>query len=347
MNGIKGLLGLVIIVAMASCSPRNLMSLTVTEPARVTLPPEVKRAGIINRSLPGDKSKTIDKIDQILSAEGKDFDKDGAEKTIEGLADELKLNSRFESVKILDLSYKSPGLGVFPAVMSWEDLDQIVADHDLDIIYTLAFYDTETSVSYTNYPREIVGPLGIKVNAIEHEATALTLIKTGYRMYVPSERYIADEYELNRDLRTVGRGINPMKAAEAILGRREAVMQSSMDLGHIYGQRILARRVRVSRYYYVRGTNNFKIARRRAQTGDWEGAADLWQVEVENRKRKIAGRACYNMAIINEINGDLPAAIDWASTAYTDYRDRLALRYLNTLKRRLAAQDLLEAQKTD
>lgn len=40
------------------------------------------------------------------------------------------------------------------------------------------------------------------------------------------------------------------------------------------------------------------------------------------------------MAIINEINGDLDKAIEWASKSYTDYGDKLALRYLNLLKNR-------------
>jgi len=73
-----------------------------------------------------------------------------------------------------------------------------------------------------------------------------------------------------------------------------------------------AYRIRVARRYYVRGTNNFKIAKRRAQTGNGDGAAELCDKEVSNSKRKVVGRACYNLAIINEINDDLHAAVEWA-----------------------------------
>ena len=72
-----------------------------------------------------------------------------------------------------------------------------------------------------------------------------------------------------------------------------------------------AYRIRVARRYYVRGTTNFKIAKHRAQTGNGDGAAELCNKEVSNPKRKVAGRACYNMAIINEINDDLNAAVEW------------------------------------
>ena len=59
---------------------------------------------------------------------------------------------------------------------------------------------------------------------------------------------------------------------------------------------------------------------------------------------KIAGRACYNMAIINEINGDLNAAMDWASKSYTDYDISNALRYVNILKNRLANKRIIDHQ---
>jgi hypothetical protein len=143
---------------------------------------------------------------------------------------------------------------------------------------------------------------------------------------------------------SVGRGINPVKAAEAITGRKDAVLQISNNKGHSYALRTYPFKIRVTREYYVKGTNNFEIGKRRAQTGNWDSAAQLWEVETNNPKSKIAGRGCYNMAIINEINGDLNAAIDWASKSYIDYKDKNALRYLRVLENRVAKNALLAEQ---
>ena len=130
-----------------------------------------------------------------------------------------------------------------------------------------------------------------------------------------------------------------------IVGRKQAVLQASNNIGHNYALRIIPVKIRVTRDYYVRGTDNFKIARRRAQTGDWDGAAELWYKETSNPKAKIAGRTYYNMAIFNEINGDLDAAIDWASKAYSDFNNKLALHYLNVLKYRAQSQNELKQQQ--
>ncbi len=103
-------------------------------------------------------------------------------------------------------------------------------------------------------------------------------------------------------------------------------------------------RSRVTRDYYVRGTDQFRIARRKAQTGNWDGAAALWQQETDHPKAKVAGRACYNMAIISEINGELDQAIGWAQKAYETYNNKLALRYIQMLERRKIKTEILNDQ---
>ena len=103
-------------------------------------------------------------------------------------------------------------------------------------------------------------------------------------------------------------------------------------------------KVRIARNYFIRGSENLEIADRRAKAGDWEGAAELWNADLTNTKNKIAGRAYYNMAISNEINGDLNKAIEYASKAYTDYENKDALRYINILKRRVVDQQELNRQ---
>ena len=336
---------LVISIILCSCSSTNSLTISVTEPAPVYVPSNIKSIGIVNRSLPLEKNKNIDKLDKILSAEGKNLDKEGARESVVGLFDELKNNNKFSEVKIIDsVDVRSPGAGVFPSVLSWKTIERICYENNVDAIFVLSFYDTDAKIDYKAVPIKIDGPLGIKIPAVEHHAIIATLIKTGWRIYDPANKFILDEYLVNENIVLTGAGINPIRAIEAIMGRKEAVLQLSNSIGHNYALRILPYRIRVSRHYYVRGTNNFKIAKRRAQTGKWDEAAELWDKEVSNLKRKVAGRACYNMAIINEINGDLNAAVEWASKSYTDYKNKKALRYLNVLKYRIERNMQLQQQ---
>ena len=119
----------------------------------------------------------------------------------------------------------------------------------------------------------------------------------------------------------------------------------SRNAGRTYAERILPYRLKVTRDYFVKGTDNFKIAKRKAQTGKWDEAGTYWEKETGNPKSKIAGRAWYNMAILSEINGDIDNAMNLAAKAWEDYRTRKALDYTRILQGRKNDRALLDIQE--
>lgn len=335
----------VVVSVLVACQSMNNLTLSVTEPAAVFVPKHVHKIGILNRS-ESTNNKTIDKIDQVFSIEGFNLDKEAANRVISGLKDEFSKLGNFEKIVMVETDKVSnPGLGIFPSSIPWETVDTICQRNDVDALIVLSFYDTDASVAYDTRTIEKVNAFGIKIPFIEHSATLTTNIKAGFRIYDNPSKAILDEAITNEWNTSIGRGINPAKALEAITGRKESVLQISTQIGENYANRTQPFRIRVWREYYVRGTKNFEIGKRKAQTGDWNGAAEHWNMETNNSNSKIAGRACYNMGIINEINGDLDAAIKWVSKAYVEYKDRNALRYLNILKNRVAKNELLKYQK--
>ena len=330
---------------LIGCGATNNLTMSAVEPAPITLSKDVARIGIINRSLPSEGNKTADKIDKILSVEGRDLDREGSVTAILALKDQLERNEAIEEIVIIDdLAHLRKGLSVFPSTLTWNEIEDLCEAYKVDAIFSLAFYDTDTKVSYKTTMMDIPNDLGVKVAVPAHEITLNTLVENGWRVYDPYNNRIADELVFSDHVVSSGRGINPIKAYEAIIGRKEAVLYQSKSMGMNYAQRLLPFKHRVNRDYFVRGTDNFKIAQRRAQAGDWDGAAVLWQQETVNPDPKVAGRACYNMAISNEINGNLDEAIQWASKSYTDYNNNYALSYLNTLKYRARQKEVLNQQ---
>jgi len=330
-----------------SCSSYNYLTLGVTEPAPVDFPGSIKSIGLINRANQIDSTKAfLDGVDKILSLEGKELDKLGAEQSISGLFNILFESKRFESVKQIDgLDIKGSVMSVFPAPLSWEKVAEICKLNDVDALFELSFYDTEASFVFEAIPVNVSTPIGTTVTVPEHQLTITTIVKTGWRIYDNTTRTIRDEFIITEKQVSSGRGINPMIAFETVTGRKEAVLQISQIIGKNYGYRIFPYNIRVSRIYYVRGSQNFKIGQRKAQVGDWHGAAKLWEKELNNPKRKIAGRACYNMAIINEIDGNLEDAIAWAAKSYTDYKNKEGLKYKRILENRMHRIERLKKQQ--
>lgn len=329
---------------LVSCKTQQLY-INVVEPAPVTLPAYIKTAGVINRSNPTDKTKTMDDVDKALSLEGVDLDKDGAMESIKGLSEELMNNSRFNEVKTLsDIDFRTSSMSDFPEALSWDIVDRICTETKTDALFALEKFDTDSHLDVSAKKVDVKTPLGT-VPGIETQADMRTLVKTGWRIYDPSSRSVLDEYIYSETVVFTGRGINPLRALAALTGRKEAVNEVSNKAGRGYAMRLIPYKVKVWRDYYVKGTDNFEIARRKAEVGKWDEAGLLWEKETKNSSVKIAGRAAYNMAIINEINGDIDSALKWAQKSYEDSNNKLALDYVRILENRQYKNEVLNAQE--
>jgi len=325
----------------------NQLYLSVIEPAPVTLSPGIKKVGVINRSVPTDETKILDVLDKALSLEGINLDRDGAQQAITGLSAELLKNDRFTEVKNLaDIDFRTPSLmGIFPVPLSWDIVSRVCSETGTDALFALEYYDTDTKLRYSTYNSGDKAVLGLKIPGIIHQADMETVVKTGWRIYDPANRTIPDEFHHFQSVVFTGKGVTPLVAVAGLIGRRDAVIEVSNKAGHNYALRLIPFQLRVMRDYFVKGTYNFKIAKRKAQVGKWNEAGELWEQETNNPKRKAAGRATYNMAIINEINGNLDSALAWAQRSWEYYKIRQALRYVDILENRMVKTDILNRQQ--
>ncbi len=322
-----------IIVVCYSCSPTNLMSLSVTEPASVSLPPNAKSAAVVNRSRAADDSRTVDAIHRTISLESRELQAEGAGASLTGLTDALIRSNRFDSVKPLNnLDLRSYGAGVFPVYLSWDTVEKICRENHADVLFSLELFDAESRV----------GLNGLNVAALGQGSNVKTQVKTGWRIYDPSTRSVLDQFVIYRDLTFQGGSI--LSTGSALLGQKEAVIKAGNRAGQDYVSRIIPYSLRVSRNYYVRGNGSFGVAQRMAQAGDWDDAAKLWREATNSPSPKVAGRACYNMAIISEINGDLNGSLQWAKKAWEVYRTPFALDYVNLLQQRQNNDAVLKSQ---
>ncbi len=319
----------------SSCKTETLF-LTVNEPAPVGVPGYIKKVGIINRSLFTDSNETRKNIDEVLSAKGPTLDRDCSRESIRGLKDALMQNNRFIQIVFLDtVKLKNKYPGIIPSPLSWDRITQICQANNVDALFALELFHTDSKVNIA------VSPNMASIMAGGANANIVTRVNTAWRIYDPQDKIILDEYPVTQ---SVSFGGDPLDIAMSLMNHKEAMMGASYQVGQYYAGRILPYSIRVCREYYVKGSENFIIARRMAEAGDWNGAAELWKKETTNPKAKVQGRAYYNMAISNEINGNLEAAIDWAQKAYIISGKRLDLHYLNILKDRKVENDLLKSQ---
>jgi hypothetical protein len=223
------------------------MSLSVTEPAPVSLPPTAKSAAAVNRSRAADDNRTVDAIHRTISLESRELQAEGAGASLAGLTDALIRSRRFDSVKTLShLDLRSYGAGVFPIYLSWDTVEKICRENHADVLFSLELFDAGTTV-------------GLNIANFGQILNAKTQVKTGWRIYEPSTRNILDQFVIYQDLTC--QGGNFLTIASAQLGRKEAVIKAGNRTGEDYATRVIPYSIRVSRYYYVRGNGSFSVAK--------------------------------------------------------------------------------------
>lgn len=335
------------LILFAGCSATNTLTLSVMEPAAVQLSSGVERVGVLNRTLSEDKGRALETLDQIFSVKGPELDSLGAAAGLDALMMELSMNNRFSEVVPIRADWlEKPPYGVFPAPLSWDHADRISRENDVQAIFSLEFYDTDSNIRYSTRTVMVEGPLGIEVPLLEHLAEVQTSVEAGWRVYDNDAKLIRDEFMAGDEVVTMGTGVNPGEAVKALSGRTEAVQAVSREMGMAYAGRVSPYWIRVEREYFVKGNDQFELAKRRAQTGNWDGAGEIWLRQTDHSDPEIAGRAHYNMGIISEINGNLEEAIGWVRIAYEDYGEKRALDYIRILQNRLAADAVLKHQQS-
>lgn len=335
-------IAVLIALLFSNCGTNNL-TIRVTEPAPVTVPAHIKSVGIVNRT-DTDQDAVLKQVEDIIKLGLFKTDSLTAMKATEGLYDGLVENGRFEKTAYLKrLLLKNDLSADFSPKLSAQSVQDICKRNKLDALFVLEYLDTDTKVSYEarTVKRKVAG---VEMDVPETRATANTNIRMGWRIYDADGVTVYDQYALRKHASSHGSGVNPMKALSAVANHQKVVTTVGYQAANAYADDLLPYSHRVSRIYYVKGTDNFKIGKRLARAGKWNEAAQYWEKDVNHPKGKIAGRAHYNMAIINEINGDLEAAADWAEKSYTIYNNKKGLHYLNILRNRMARLEELRRQ---
>ena len=336
-----------VLVSLTACSTTHQLSINTIEPAEVDLARNIKRIGIINSSIPSERAEYKDRLGQILSSEDRELAKQGTDAAINGLFDELAKDQRFEKILLLeDVPEVMKGISPASDANSWNTIETLCRTHDVDAIFSLAFYDTDTKISLKKtkmQERDLVRDI-VEVKA--HEITLETLIENGWRIYDPQNKEVIDEFTFNDQVTSSAKGISPMRALKAITDRKDAVLHKSMSTGSAYGSRLQPSKQVIYRDYYISGTENLVEADKLAQNEDYEGARLLWEQDIDHSSAKIRARACHNLAVIQEYRGNLETALDWASKSYDHSKSKSTKDYLEALQHRITQKEVLAQQLT-
>ena len=128
----------------------------------------------------------------------------------------------------------------------------------------------------------------------------------------------------------------------------DMISESSYWAGKKYGARIAPLWYdNVKRSYYVSGNKNMRRANANVKKEQWQDAIELWRNAANHPNRKVASRACYNLALACEIEDKIDLAFEWIKKSDNLYYNTRTDAYYKILKKRLQNIEKLNKQMLD
>jgi hypothetical protein len=301
------------------------MNFDVMLPARISFPPHIKSVAMIDRSVPEDNVRNA--IEGGLTGELIGQDKHATQIVMDGIHSIMANSPTLAFKRTTESLHGGTLIGsAFPDPISWERIDELCKKHQSDALLAIEIFDSDFIM---------VPGKGQMVN-----------VKVGIRMYDPRSKTIIDQYNYTHQSPIMAAGKSWVDVVGSFIDKSAEIRDASYDAGVVYGQRITPSWYRVSRKYYRRSKRdqNLALGARMMEVNDWPAAKEALHTAVETGKRKTRGRAAHNMAVVFEIEGDLPEAKSWAQTAWGNYRNKKSRDYLFDLNHRINQNNLLQQQ---
>ncbi len=376
----KNIFSLIIItILFGSCT--SSISLRILKPADITLPQEIQKFTLVNRTKPDKKNKLWNIIEGAITGEGIFADREGADYCLSGLMEIMQQTPRY-TITQAAVEFKGSGTELFSNPLSWDEVNALCTQNNSEALIVLEAFDSDSRLTYDSKPIQIKGAsfdcwdtnknkkndssedtnkdgkwnsldcaTGSPTTITETTTTtefythAQIEVKTGWRIYYPKEKQIVEEYRFSDFMNFNGKGFTPEQATFALPNKRDCIKNTGHKAGATYGFRISPQWIYTTRYFYTRGSKAMKLAGKRIrQIDDWKGAIETWKKETLNAKRKVARNACFNMAVASEHEGNLEVALEWANKAYNIGQKSVAGQYINTLNFRIAQEKRLKEQ---
>ena len=126
---------------------------------------------------------------------------------------------------------------------------------------------------------------------------------------------------------------------------KKVIHSASSEAAIIYLRRIAPCEYREQRFYYYKGTEEFKSADKAMKLGDYKLAKFCWEQMLDQKetKKKTLRRLAHNLALIHELEGDFQMALVWAERA-VDKGNAPSLSYMKILIDLVDEQPLIEYQ---
>lgn len=343
MNKRNILLLPVLMLCLFACGTSS-RTLQVLKPADITVSREIKTLTLLNRTKP--QNNFANGVEGFLTGESPEQDRRAVEEVLNGLYNTISQTDRFTLVRAAEYMTGSGSGRVFPDPLSWKDAELLCTQYKSDAVLAIETFDSDFMVENSTRTVDVKGKDGVTRKETRFISKANTRVTLGFRMYYPAQRTIYDQQQYTFTRWWSREGRTPAEALSALIAKMDAIMQTSYFAGESYARKISPYFINVGRMYYKKHKKNPSMAAgaRALQLNKWDDAEFQWRKAYDMGDEKLKAKAAYNLALVAEINGQLPLAKEWADKSYMLHGLKKGLQYSTIIQNRIYEAEKLNQQ---
>jgi uncharacterized protein DUF6340 len=305
----RAVLYLLPLLILTSCQSYSLYQFQGLEAPSIVIPSDVKTIGFVDRntSFPIDSLNKIYMLDENVLRDTTDYNEICAANCYYGFAENFSGELGIDSIQFISLKQKEIMGDRDYSPLKWSVVDSICSATTSDILVCLE--DLQVFVKYSTFNNE--GYYGI--TDINHFSV--------WRVYDPLNQMIYDERIVVDSLFTEVYANSYSKLIEdKIPIRSEIIPDVSYEIGRSYVDLLSPKWNNYTRKYFISGDNRFSVAKYYLAQENWDAMIILWEEIAKEEDDKLAGRACYNLALAYEVKEDFMAANQWIRKSIFHYK---------------------------
>jgi len=317
------LLGVFFLWAGTGCSPVKKITTDVLEPAEIAFPDDIFSLGYLM-----DEPRLV-----VNTRANRKAKVDARQEFWTGLMDVAVNSPRFNPRSLRLIEYSNDTLSA--DTLAWEQVEQITDSLDLDALAVFHRFSFSDSLK-----RQVV---------YEFESSSYYFIyainaRVHWRIYAPRSRRIINEYTYKEEYIWESASPYEREAIRNLVDLDRAFQLAAYWAGYDSGHILFPYWEEKERFYYGKGSRNFRQARDHVEDKNWEKAIELWKKSFNRGSEELARRASFNIAFACEMMGKIELALEWANKAQEiQYTPRVE-KYIQTLRERRQKLDTLDEQ---
>ena len=333
----KTILFFLIGISAISCiSSYTIVTIENMQHAKDELSSDIQSITLMNRSMTGQfQNHREDSLQMYFYRKGFQLsnivlDSTAADTTIRALAELMFESGRYDVVVPLERNFKRTlSYEILPDTLSPAQVSKICTNFKTDALMVLERFSTKTMADYSA-ERFLDGSTG---NVFSYNATLDLKYDAFFRIYKPGIKTLVKEIALRDTIYWESVDNTHEGLFSKLPTVKQALINAGIKVALDVDSKLSPTWTPEKRGYFLFKTKNDQ-GQKFMNENNYEEAGKYWAEMARSTNKKIRSKAEYNLALINELNGDMDKAIEYGLKSFYSFYRYQTESYLKKLEAR-------------